>query len=467
MSKSENVKQISAQLKQDIRDWILGKRALPMGSERPEFYAEIVNGQVNFYRADALRQVTPMSSHDLIVEIVMASTAEAELLGPEYVMTKNVAIDTLHQIEASIIKQGFDRLIEDPIIPIAFADDPGFCFHRLQIPRVTPTKEEIAAERQWDHLGPFLNSVRRRMTDFDGYESRMFRRLMSAIGALVWDERPSREIVYWQGRGGDGKTTLCNFIAGKLGQAALPNLKPRNLESEYYLAELEGKRFVVAEEAGAGQFLTEGIKAISGNRYITGRAPYRPIRTFRNHTMIWYTSNKPPIIDGEDSSRDRLRLINSTPPPANEKRSEDSIRDELDAFWPHIVDLAVLEFFWSGQRILPMEESEIEESVDGFHLDADGWIGANLIWEPGAFIPTSTIKHLMGNAKISIRTVEARIPRLQPAAVDAEHKVSRIKSRVHATENPVWGWANVGLSIGHYQGLSAHWRAGPKRRGGA
>lgn len=467
MQKVPSVKEISARARQEIRQWLLGEEPMRIAIPRPNFLVAINEGTIVYYKADKQRQVSVLSRDALVYDIIAASLdVAASYEMPEVEMTNGQALDCLKQTEAHFLQHGFDRLIKDEIPPISFVTDPGFCFHRMMIPRFEPAQEWIDTPRQWEGLGPFLNGIRMRMSDYNAEtdDSTMFRRLLTALGALVWSSEPSREIIYWHGLGGDGKTTFCNFIASKLGCAAMPNLKPAQLEHEYYLAELEGKRFVVAEEAGAGQFLTEGLKAITGNRFITGRSPYKPIRTFRNHTMIWFTSNKMPIIDGEDSSTDRLRLISSTPPKKAEWRPESDIFDELESHWPHIVDMAVTELFGASKRVLPMTAEELEDPVDSYFMSADGWIEANLVYEPGAFLPNSSIKHLLRRDKISLRNIESRITSLQSTVYEAGQEVTKAKKRMAGRKsNPVWGYENVGLSYGHQDLSIVPWQPGPNR----
>jgi hypothetical protein len=463
VEKKENFKKLQAEFKKSIRDWFLYDQPLNNVQDFADYKAVVVKDRVNYYVADDKKQLAIRSSSDMVRTILNASLVESEFRGAEFEMTKAQAEDCLAQADAVICVNGFDKLIDGEIKPIAFSNDDCFCFYRLGIPRFKPPQEWIDGPREWASLGPFMNSIREAMADYDEEtdDSLMFRRLLSAIGQLLWDSKPSREIVYWYGKGGDGKTTLTNYIASKLGDSALPNLRPKCLESEYYLAQLEGKRMVIAEEAGKGRFLTEGIKAITGNRFITGRHPHERIRTFESYVMIWYTSNEMPTIDGEDSSKDRLRLIQSEPRKNRERREESDIIKELDAFWPHIVDMAVTEYFAAGEGIHRMPDEELRDSIEGYYLDADGWIEANLKYEEGAFMPCSTIKYLLQH-KVSIKDVEARLPGLQPSPCYSGVTVIKNRQRVYTNKgNPIHGWANIGLATAHWAALTVLWRSGP------
>jgi hypothetical protein len=429
MTKKINTQLKRAEQRIQLRNWILKGDSILTGKEPPSFIIIKSPDGLAYYRETESKQIVILERSDLVAEIAVASSEISEAQDiPEISMTYENAKDCMNIIEGFIKLQGCDKIIEEEIKPIGFVDDEGFCFRRIPLSRagVTPSEERLKEKREWSDLGPFMNSLRTNMLDYDTDDSRMFRRLLSAVGALLWDSEPRREILYWHGMGGEGKTTFCNFLAHKLGSCALPNIKPKKLTEDYTIAMLEGKRLVIAEEAGKGRFLTEEMKAITGNRYLTGRAPYKGIRSFRNHTFFWMTSNQMPIIDGEDSSTGRLRLICSTPRKDGTHRTEQDIYAELELYWPHIVDAAVLEYFAAGKSILSMTGQEIEEPVSNYHLDADGWIDENFEYAKGSFVPNKLIKRMLKNERISLSDVKSRLSILNPE--DCEEKIN-VQSR--------------------------------------
>lgn len=436
-----------AEHKIELREWMLHGSQILTDRPRPNFLVIKNPDGVAYYRETDNRQITLLDRGDLVSEIAVASAELSEAQGmPKISMTQENAKDCMLLVEGFIKLHGCDRVIEDEVKPIGFVDDEEYCFRRIPLARagITPTKERIEGERQWELLGPFMNSLRTNMLDFDGSDSVMFRRLLSAVGALLWDSEPRREILYWHGMGGEGKTTFCNFLAHKLGPCALPNIKPKSLTDNYTIAMLEGKRLVIAEEAGKGRFLTEEMKAITGNRYLTGRSPYKDIRSFRNHTFFWITSNQVPIIDGENSSKDRLRLVCSTPRKDGTHRTEAEIYEELEVWWPHIVDAAVLEYFAAGKRVLAMSDEELEEPVSNYHLDVDGWITENLEYSPGSFVSNMLIKRMLKGEMISHSDIKARIHILQPSVCDVDAIIdTKGKGRIKDSKNPVRGVRNV------------------------
>ena len=180
MEKKENFKKLQAEFKQSIRDWLIHDTPLNNVTEFPDFLAVVVGSGVNYYDADEKKQIKIKSSKSVIHDILDASIKEAQFRGAEFEMTKGQAEDCLAQAEATIVKNGFNRLIDDEIKPVAFSNDDCFCFHRLGIPRFKPPQEWIDGPRDWGHLGSFMNSIREAMADYDEEtdESLMFRRLL-------------------------------------------------------------------------------------------------------------------------------------------------------------------------------------------------------------------------------------------------------------------------------------------------
>jgi hypothetical protein len=450
-----------AEHKIQLREWMLHGTAIETDRDSPNFVAVKSADGLAYYRKEDLGQLSILEREDLIFQIAVASAELAEMqMLPKISMTNEQAKDCMFLVDGFLKVEGCDRVIDGEIRPIGFIDDGGYCFRRIPLVRcgITPDEKRITGPRNWDTLGPFMTSLRVNMADFDGQDSTMFRRLLSAIGALLWDSEPRREILYWYGSGGEGKTTLCNFLAHKLGPCALPNIKPKKLTEDYTIAMLEGKRMVIAEEVGKGRFLTEEMKAITGNRFLTGRSPYKSIRTFRNHTFFWMTSNQMPIIDGQDSSRDRLRLVCSTPRKDGIKRTEVEIFDELDMWWPHIVDAAVLEYFAAGQTILKMDEQELEECISNYHLDADGWILENMEYRAGCFVPNSTIKRMLKGDAIGVSDIKDRLHILQPSVCDADKAIDiKGRGRIREAANPVKGVRNVAIKTDSPKWGTALW----------
>lgn len=462
MGSPKDFQEDKARHKNTLRNWILKGKPMPSGRERPDVIAAKSQDSIIYYKKKENREVDIFSRKTMLSHIAAASSELAERSGEVALeMSKTQAENCLFTIESKMEIDGCDLLFDEPITPIGFKDDDGYCFLRLPIPRVEPTQDWLEYDLDYAALGPFLDSLRINMTDFDGTSSLMFKRLLSAVGALLWDSEPRREIIYWQGQGGEGKTTFCNFLAHKLGRTAMPNVKPKSLTEDYNIAALEGIRLVIAEEVGKGRFLTDELKAITGNRFLKGRDLYKSPRAFRNHSFVWMTSNERPIIKAETSHTDRLRWINSAPRKDGIKRTEKDIFEELEDNWMLIVSVAIREYFLAGKTIWPLTDSEIAVLSDSYYLGIDGWIEENLKYSPGSFVPDKLIQRILSlrNEKISYAEVKERLCILQPDVCSAEALIN-IDSRARINGKNSRGIKNIGLNISKWANYSDEWRLG-------
>lgn len=155
----------------------------------------------------------------------------------------------------------------------------------------------------------FLDKITGSDTDLKEYLQLVFG---SAIVGKVYGEY--LYIAY--GSGGNGKSTLCNSIAAVLGDYA------GHLDADYFnaesrhnqlpqLAELRGKRLVIAAETSEGTMLdSAAVKRIASTDCIHAEAKYKtPFDFYPTHTVILYTSMLP-IVKGVDQGIwDRLILI--------------------------------------------------------------------------------------------------------------------------------------------------------------
>jgi hypothetical protein len=429
---------------------MLTGKPMPSGRERPDILVSFEQGTTLYYLKTGDREVQIVNREFVMAHIAMASSELAERSGdPKLEMSKAQAKDCLFMIESRMGIEGCDLIADSRIVPIAFQDDKEYCFLRLPIPRISPTQKDLENKIDYAALGPFIDSLRVNMADYDGTDSLMFRRLLSAVGALLWDSEPRREIIYWQGEGGEGKTTFCNFLAHKLGVTALPNIKPKEMTKGPTIACFEGVRMVIAEEVGRTRFLNEELKSITGNRFLTGEAKYEKPRTFRNHSFVWMTSNNQPIIKREASHTERLRWIKSTPRKDGAKRTEQDIFEELEQNWFVIVSVCIMEYFAAGKTIWPLSETEIAELSDSYNLGIDGWILENFEYSQYSFIPNTTFQRMLDSRgeKISLVEAKERFHILQPAICDADAviitKGDKAKGRVNGLQSR--GIKNVGI----------------------
>lgn len=132
------------------------------------------------------------------------------------------------------------------------------------------------------------------------------------------------------GKGRNGKSTLTSIlqkIAGDCATTLNPEaLLKNNKQALNDIAELEGKRLVLAQEINAGRALNEGlIKQMTGGEEVVGRLLYQNNAKFTPQCKIWLSVNDRPEIKGQDVGIwRRINLI-----PFTVTISEDKVDPDL------------------------------------------------------------------------------------------------------------------------------------------
>ena len=118
------------------------------------------------------------------------------------------------------------------------------------------------------------------------------------------------------GEGGNGKSTFFNTIAavlgdyyGSLASDVLTTGIKRDKQAD--LAELRGKRLVIAAETKAGDRLDEStVKRMCSTDRISACKKYKdPFDFVPSHTLVIYTNNLPKVATGDDGTWRRLIVI--------------------------------------------------------------------------------------------------------------------------------------------------------------
>lgn len=157
---------------------------------------------------------------------------------------------------------------------------------------------------------------------------------MAAIGKVYQEH-----MIIAYGGGANGKSTFWNTIArvlgsysGKLSADALTMSNKRNVSPE--LAELKGKRLVIASEMAEGMRLnTAVVKQITSTDEIQAEKKYKdPFHFVPSHTLVLYTNHLPKVGANDDGTWRRLVVI-----PFNAKISG---RSDIKNFADHLYDHA-------------------------------------------------------------------------------------------------------------------------------
>lgn len=156
---------------------------------------------------------------------------------------------------------------------------------------------------------------------------------MAAIGKVYQEH-----MIIAYGGGANGKSTFWNTIArvlgsysGKLSADALTMSNKRNVSPE--LAELKGKRLVIASEMAEGMRLnTAVVKQITSTDEIQAEKKYKdPFHFVPSHTLVLYTNHLPKVGANDDGTWRRLVVI-----PFNAKiTGRSDIKNFADYLYDH------------------------------------------------------------------------------------------------------------------------------------
>jgi P4 family phage/plasmid primase-like protien len=206
--------------------------------------------------------------------------------------------------------------------------------------------------------------------------------LQHLAGAMAIGRVYHEALVIAHGDGVNGKSTFFNTIHAVLGDYAgkIPAeaLTTRAKSVKVDLAELAGKRFVLASETEEGQRLSVSmLKQIASVDTITAERKYRDPFTFTpTHTTVLYTNHLPKVGSGDHGTWRRLVVA-----PFTQKieKPEPDFADKLmsqsgGAVMKWIVEGARL-FIDAGYRLPPC--SAIEAAVNEYR-DNNDWFKAFL-----------------------------------------------------------------------------------------
>jgi P4 family phage/plasmid primase-like protien len=206
--------------------------------------------------------------------------------------------------------------------------------------------------------------------------------LQHLAGAMAIGRVYNEALVIAHGDGANGKSTFFNTIHAVLGDYAgkIPAeaLTTRAKSVKVDLAELVGKRFVLAGETEEGQRLSVSmLKQIASVDTITAERKYRDPFTFTpTHTAVLYTNHLPRVGTGDHGTWRRLVVVPFTHRIENPKPdfAERLLSQSGGAVMSWIVRGARL-FIDAGYK-LP-ECAAIKAAVDDYR-DNNDWFGAFL-----------------------------------------------------------------------------------------
>ncbi|HEO7897013.1 TPA: DNA primase [Streptococcus agalactiae] len=200
---------------------------------------------------------------------------------------------------------------------------------------------------------------------------------MAAIGKVYQEH-----MIIAYGGGANGKSTFWNTIArvlgsysGKLSADALTMSNKRNVSPE--LAELKGKRLVIASEMAEGMRLnTAVVKQITSTDEIQAEKKYKdPFHFVPSHTLVLYTNHLPKVGANDDGTWRRLVVI-----PFNVKiTSRADIKNFADYLYDHAAPAIMSWIIEGAEKAIKTNfkasvPAAVSNSVKAYR-EANDWLG--------------------------------------------------------------------------------------------
>lgn len=200
---------------------------------------------------------------------------------------------------------------------------------------------------------------------------------MAAIGKVYQEH-----MIIAYGGGANGKSTFWNTIArvlgsysGKLSADALTMSNKRNVSPE--LAELKGKRLVIASEMAEGMRLnTAVVKQITSTDEIQAEKKYKdPFHFVPSHTLVLYTNHLPKVGANDDGTWRRLVVI-----PFNAKiTGRSDIKNFADYLYDHAAPAIMSWIIEGAEKAIQANfktriPAAVSNSVKAYR-EANDWLG--------------------------------------------------------------------------------------------
>lgn len=227
-----------------------------------------------------------------------------------------------HEHAKSVIDAlySFSQSFDEPISPVLFKSDFGYCFHRLPFdPKssLTPTFDEMMSRTS--------NA----------------KALMAWIGSL-FDEKSEKQQYLWVfGSGMNGKSSLANFLHELFKDSATATQPPRPGD-KFWSSQFLGRRLAIFPDCNDYTFINSGLfKSLTGEDGIRIEEKGLGAYSVKLDTKFLILSNQKPSIEGEASAV--RRSIYCEMVPIKKKRMPAAsylnlLRSEASAFIAQCLD---------------------------------------------------------------------------------------------------------------------------------
>lgn len=200
---------------------------------------------------------------------------------------------------------------------------------------------------------------------------------MAAVGKVY-----AEQMIIAYGGGANGKSTFWNTIArvlgnysGKISAEALTMNCKRNVKPE--MAELKGKRLIIASELEEGTRLNTGmVKQLCSMDPIEAEKKYKdPFHFDPSHTLVLYTNHLPKVSANDDGTWRRLIVI-----PFNAKiTGKSDIKNYSDYLFEN-AGPSIMKWIIEGaekaiRKGFKIEEPKVVKAAVAAYRDDNDWLG--------------------------------------------------------------------------------------------
>lgn len=248
------------------------------------------------------------------------------------------------------------------------------------------------------------------------------------------------------GQGANGKTTLINTVMKLMGDYASPAppqllVGSRSSRPPFDIADLRGKRLMVASETESTDRLSEGlVKQLTGRDCLKARNLYGAFFQFDpTHKIILMTNHKPDVQGLDEGIWRRLALIPFEVTIPRDQR-DPKLEEKLKAEWPGILVWLVqgcLAWQRDGIKMPP----EVEAATQSYRHSSNTFlrfVEEMCYRETQTWTPTSRIRE-------AYRSYCSQIGEIRPLSDSAMASALKGMGYVHHPRSYGRGWLGIGI----------------------
>lgn len=264
---------------------------------------------------------------------------------------------------------------------VGFKSTPGLVMHRHDFDPPHVSEGEIRT------VAPTFGWYIDHMTNSEAFCQR--------VGSIS-DPKCARKQALWvYGPANCGKSQIAVLLQWIVGTSYV-RLDRTLLASDYWKAELAGKRLAIVNEAPLRFITSDSFKEVTGDEYVTARRIYGDPFEFRCDTLIAAFSNDPPAIPNDDALKDRLISCFMKPVPKENRLLPVKVQAALKKELPYIIGYCIDRYRELGETVeIPCDSEILQESIDigeGPYLD---FIEAYIAPKEGGFITRAALQRAM------------------------------------------------------------------------